>query len=257
MIVRSGLYVSATIVRESEISIENEHELSMASPEFRVRTVECAKKKGACLFGYVRSEFEANNCDSECHQCDSGCVHLGCIPDAYVLRKCVPVGFYAHPSTCIGTTPMTIRRKVYLFVAAVGILIVVWFTCSVFTIGSRAEHTLHAVRLATVVVEQFVREHGRWPASWKELESVSAVDGVMYSWPRDSVEIQTHVEIDFDLTLERVAKEEADRFDAIKAKGPVWQAYEEYFASLLATVRDTQDRTESGTGKDEKRDRSD
>jgi hypothetical protein len=91
--------------------------------------------------------------------------------------------------------------------------------------------------MATTVVEQFVQEHGRWPASWKELESVSGEDRPLYSWPRDSDQIKMSVEIDFDLKLEDVANQEPDRFTAIRPKVPAFQAYGSYFASLLETVR--------------------
>src|SRR6516164_1986612 len=76
--------------------------------------------------------------------------------------------------------------------------------------GDRAEHALHAVDLASNVTEKYVLEHGRWPSSWEELETVSFSDHYLYQWPRDSKEIQARVAIDFSFSLEAVAKLEVD-----------------------------------------------
>ena len=49
--------------------------------------------------------------------------------------------------------------------------------------------------------------------------------------------IESYVEIDFNLSLEQVASEQADAFDAIRPIVPTYLAYEQDFAALLKTVR--------------------
>jgi hypothetical protein len=130
-----------------------------------------------------------------------------------------------------------VRRPVLFLIPLVFVLLIVWLVYVIASSGSRAEHALHATRLAIIVVEKYVQEQRGWPKSWTDLESISASNGAMYSWPDDSAEIRRYVQIDFDLTLEQVANERPDQFNAIRPKVPAYQAYREYVASLLKTVR--------------------
>jgi hypothetical protein len=100
-----------------------------------------------------------------------------------------------------------------------------------------AEHALWATYATSAAAEQYVRQHQKWPASWAELESVSASGGTVYSWPRDSDEIQKYVDVDFSLTLPEISDQGIDNFHAIKPKVPAYRAYRQNFARLLETVR--------------------
>ena len=102
----------------------------------------------------------------------------------------------------------------YVFVVAT-VLIPGWLVNSIRLAGARAEHGLHAMRAVTLAGQEYVQDYGEWPASWEELKTVRATYGMIYSWPRDLGELQKYVEIDFDRTLEDLANETPDRFDAI------------------------------------------
>jgi hypothetical protein len=84
-----------------------------------------------------------------------------------------------------------------------------------------AECGLHATRLVTAVVTQFIDEHGRWPRSWEELHTVSLSDSrSMYSWPDDLEEVRQYVAVDFDADVADIASQTAEKFDAIAPIGP-------------------------------------
>ncbi len=74
-------------------------------------------------------------------------------------------------------------------VAAVLVVAVAIGVCAYFGISNslRAEQTLHAINVATVVVDRFIQQEQRWPNSWNELHEVQTVDAPsMYSWPDDA-----------------------------------------------------------------------
>jgi hypothetical protein len=65
---------------------------------------------------------------------------------------------------------------------------------------------------------------------------ISATVG-LYSWPRDSEEIRKRVAIDFDLTLESVAQQQADQFTGIQPRVPAYRAYNNAVESMIATAK--------------------
>jgi len=130
-----------------------------------------------------------------------------------------------------------IRAKVRYVALAITLLLI---ASTVYWIGSTAydaEQALWATCVVSAAAEQYVSQHGRWPTSWKELESVSASVGTVYSWPSDSAEIQKYVDVDFSLTLPEIADQEIDDFRAIKPKVPAYRAYRPSFARLLEMAR--------------------
>jgi hypothetical protein len=98
----------------------------------------------------------------------------------------------------------------------------------------KVDATLFTIRL----VEQFVKDHNRWPKSWSELEKTTAPPPYTFNWPADSAKIQEHVSIDFKVNLRKMVEpEEAGKFKAIRPKGPSHSYRDSYeVRSLLKTV---------------------
>jgi hypothetical protein len=117
-----------------------------------------------------------------------------------------------------------------------GVAWVAYVSCSV---AIRAEYTLHAVNLATVVVDKYVEREGTWPASWDELATVSTVNHwAMYSWPEDREKVQSRVTVDFAADPATLAKQNVEEFDAIKPIGPSYPyKHDGHVAALLETLR--------------------
>jgi hypothetical protein len=101
-----------------------------------------------------------------------------------------------------------------------------------------AEENLQATRFAVRLVEKFVRERGRWPASWQELEAVSGDEGpfrtgdmVGYQWPGDwpaaLPRLREHVVIDFQVDAASLARQDRMVFHAIRPAGPAYE-YRDY-----------------------------
>ena len=123
------------------------------------------------------------------------------------------------------------------------------------TFALQAEENLHATLFTIRLVEQFVSEHGRWPASWKELEETSMSDAAPspmhgditvvriggqhgYEWPAASPQIQQCVSVDFAANLAVIVQQNPMRFSAIKPIGPYYE-YRHYgfVDSLQSTIR--------------------
>jgi hypothetical protein len=105
------------------------------------------------------------------------------------------------------------------------------------SVAVRTERGLHAMMLTVAVVQKYVEKSGEWPKSWKDLESVSNLEVGMLAWPRDFIEIQQDVEINFNVTLSEVASQEADTLDVIKPRVPAYGSYRNSFYSLIETAR--------------------
>ena len=114
-----------------------------------------------------------------------------------------------------------------------------WIAYDVCSISIQAEYAVHAVNLVTVVVDKYVDETGKWPASWGELATVSSVNHwAMYSWPEDLEKVQRYVSVDFDADPASLAKQSVNEFDAIKPIGPCYPYKEDGFvAALIETLR--------------------
>jgi hypothetical protein len=124
------------------------------------------------------------------------------------------------------------------------------------------ELNLHSTRYVIRLVNHFVQEHGRWPDSWEELESmpfesqsprtgapatnVVRVGGAMdFNWPQQSSELQMRVAIDFTLDEADVVAQEVLDFKPIHPIGSGF-AYWKY-----GDVEDLQESLRKAIGRDE------
>lgn len=133
-------------------------------------------------------------------------------------------------------------RTLLILMAAFAVFAVSgWFVRALiqsFSVMRHADLAMRAMYHATNAVEKYVQKRGEWPTSWKDLESDSATNGtgpLAVGWD----EIRTYVEIDFDLTLDEVAKQRVETFSAIKPQQPIWD-YQGILIPLLDTVRNVQ-----------------
>jgi hypothetical protein len=114
-----------------------------------------------------------------------------------------------------------------------------WCAYRGISISLQAEQTLHATTFAVRLVEQFVAERGRWPASWDELERMS-FDGELHgkTWPTVLSEIQSRVEINFLADPRAIAQQDAMNFSAIRPIGPHYEYRDSWWVmSLQKTIR--------------------
>ena len=78
-----------------------------------------------------------------------------------------------------------------------------------------AEENLIALTTATHLVSQYIETNdGRWPKSWEDLETVSALRPELQSVSR----LRQFVDIDFDADPEVLAKQTPEEFRAIRQK---------------------------------------
>ena len=108
------------------------------------------------------------------------------------------------------------------------------------SLSLRAEENLHATLFAIRLVEQFVHDKGRWPASWDELEglqfpnsapsplngerSVLRIGGQHgYEWPGQAEHLKECVTIEFQIDHEFVARQDPMEFTVIKPIGPYYE----------------------------------
>ena len=123
----------------------------------------------------------------------------------------------------------------------------------------RAEENLHSTLFVVRLVERFVAERKRWPASWEELESLACpsdppepgngqlsvvrIGGQRgFDWPAASKELQKHVFVDFAADPPTIAAQDPRTFSAIKPVGPCF-GYRGYgfVESLQQTIRDVEE----------------
>ena len=98
-----------------------------------------------------------------------------------------------------------------------------------------AEVNLQTTRFVIRLVEQFVKDHRRWPASWQELEAVKPPEhhqseqlaAMLGPWPGCAKEVEKRVSIDFHPDVEKIVREDPLAFDAIKPTG-IHYHYQEY-----------------------------
>jgi len=141
---------------------------------------------------------------------------------------------------------MKYLKIIECLVMALSLMVVVQLVYFGVSVASRSERGLHAMCLSVVLVQKYIERSGEWPKSWKDLESVSDVEVGMFVWPRDSVEIQKDVEINFHVTISDVASQESDVFDAIKPRVPAYRSYKGYVYSLIETARKMERETIKG-----------
>ena len=146
------------------------------------------------------------------------------------------------------------RWRIFLNVAVIG---GVSFAYHVASTSINAEKNLHATLFAIRLVESFVGEHGRWPASCEELEGLTfpptvprpahgLAPGIVriggaqqYAWPAEANEVRSRVEIDFQVDAATVANQDPQQFTAIKPIGPFYE-YRHYgfVTSLQQSLRE-------------------
>lgn len=136
---------------------------------------------------------------------------------------------------------MTRKQRWWVVLAATMILAVLvtgtWCVCHVIARMKHVDLALRAAHGTTNAVKKYVREQKKWPTSWEDLESLSAAPGdADYPLPDDWDETRRYVEINFDLTLDEVAKQQVESFDAIRVEDPVVSC-DRLFRSLLEEVR--------------------
>ena len=133
------------------------------------------------------------------------------------------------------------RRSVVLIAASVSIvglggwLAICRVGACISPLGRAYDATLDT-NLATVAITKYVAEQKKWPTSWDDLQAVLGASAALPAgrWRQ----IQSHVEVDFNLTLEEVGKQSAGRFDAIKSREPpAPNANSEIITTLLETIR--------------------
>ena len=123
------------------------------------------------------------------------------------------------------------------------------------SVSLQAEENLHATLFTVRLVEQFVHDRGRWPASWNELEQLpfpsdapSPLNGQTsvvyiggqhgYDWPGQAEHLKKCVAIDFQVDPKAVVNQEPMQFTAIKPIGPYYE-YRDYgfVQSLQQTLK--------------------
>jgi hypothetical protein len=128
-----------------------------------------------------------------------------------------------------------------------------WMIYRAASTAVRAEENFHTTTFAIRLVEQFVHDKGRWPASWEELEQlpfpvspfsplnsqgpwVAVPHG--YEWPDKAEHLKERVTIDFQIHPKTVADQDSSQFTAIEPIGPYYE-YRGYgfVQSLQQTLR--------------------
>ena len=78
------------------------------------------------------------------------------------------------------------------------------------------EQQLHATLFAMQVTDVYVRDHGKWPASWDDLTACCSMENGLYKWPVDAEAIKSQVVIDFTAVLPMVVDDQATLEMAIR-----------------------------------------
>lgn len=104
----------------------------------------------------------------------------------------------------------------------------------------RAEKALHACILTTRLVELYVKTtHGNWPSSWDDLQSrvPSAEHDGIFQWPKDRLDIERFVDIDFHANPKTLSQKSPEEFDAIKPIGECYSSYGRHFSFVIEELR--------------------
>ena len=104
---------------------------------------------------------------------------------------------------------------------------VVWIAIRAGYAALDAEKTMQTCRRMARLVEQFVSDNGRWPASWKELEATKLLTDDQHQdftsfigpWPESVEEVKRRVYINFQPDLKEIAHQDRYAFEAIKPIG--------------------------------------
>jgi hypothetical protein len=140
----------------------------------------------------------------------------------------------------------SVKRQILYPILVIFFVSTVWFffskTNTMIADIKQADFALNATDIITIAVVGYVQEHGQWPTSWKNVESVPVKHG-KYSWPDDMDDIKNiddFVTIDFSLSLDQVAKQRGKSFTAIQSKDAAHPGSYHRVLQLLDAVEKTQ-----------------
>lgn len=123
----------------------------------------------------------------------------------------------------------------YIWAGCAGVVVGILIIAGIFFWGVHisldAERNLHTTRFVIRLVEKFVQDNKRWPVSWQELEATKPPEhnqseqlaALFGPWPECAKEVEKRVSIDFQADVEKIIREDAFVFEAIK---PVGRHYE-------------------------------
>jgi hypothetical protein len=100
-----------------------------------------------------------------------------------------------------------------------------------------AEMTHHAYVGTLDALTMYVQSTGKWPKSWDEL--IAADRGLtrrLSNWPDEIADLQSRVNVRFDLDLDDIAAMTQQTFSAVEQRTPNYGP-DEYVATLLDAVR--------------------
>lgn len=100
-----------------------------------------------------------------------------------------------------------------------------------------AELARRSVSRVAEAAESYVAQHEAWPTSWRDLESAPAALRGDFLPDGGWKEIRAYVYVDFGVTLDRLAGQRLDNFEAITPIGSEPTNYRSCFAPLLRTIR--------------------
>jgi hypothetical protein len=120
-------------------------------------------------------------------------------------------------------------------VGFIAIILIVSIVSWSIHISLDAERNLHATRFVIRLVEKFVKNNGRWPATWQELEALKPPDhlqseqlSTMFGpWPGCAEEVRKQVTINFQADVEDIVGRDRMVFDVIKPAGRHYE-YRDY-----------------------------
>ena len=110
-----------------------------------------------------------------------------------------------------------LRRPVTLVVLA-ALLVALWFVCRTVYLVTEAECDYLSTLFVLRLVEDYVTEHGAWPKSWNDLEQVKRSEP--WDWPANSQDMQRRIAVDFNVTVNELARQSVDQFRAIQPVQP-------------------------------------
>jgi hypothetical protein len=119
-----------------------------------------------------------------------------------------------QPSVLGGRLRMRWLWRSTILTVVAALVIGVWHVCRVIYRVHSVESDYISTLFILDLVEDYVTKHREWPRSWHDLEQVKRKDE--WEWPEESQSIRQRVTIDFDASIDELAKQSADEFEAIR-----------------------------------------
>lgn len=102
-----------------------------------------------------------------------------------------------------------------------------------------AERNHIAISMAYELIESHVRKTGTWPDSWEAFrESTPTLQRGHLKWPENKLELQSSVEVDFDLDVVGVANDRSVALSAVRANGVSYGVPEAWANRLAKSAKD-------------------